>query len=387
MGEGDCDSDSDCEGSLVCGRDNCKNFWPRANKWADCCIKRNPPKVEAVVAEEEDEDEEIFVAPVVADEDDEIADATTENILSSPGYDGKTKYDKELDQEKTFEAGPGKHVLLQFNKIDIEEGRQYEGCIYDWVEVRSNKTAITEKAGDKYCGTKLPSEPILSKGKEMSVVFHSDRVNEGTGFNATLFEVSKVEEDSFVENYENWGPTFRISFDLMILKKVDELQSIFAFLGRHFANVPQILLNGRTLRFTRSYPLTGKKTVKYEAEVDINTWVKILIETKLEPDNTFDFVISVGGEENTVEDVSAKALEDVTVWDTHYALKPATAVYKNLVIDPTTSSTDNPENRVALPHLEDDIEPEEEDGPGFFIPFEGFEDWNKAQKPVYTVVY
>ena len=88
-----------------------------------------------------------------------------------------------------------------------------------------------------------------------------------------------------------------------------------------------------------------------------------------------------------MEDVSAKALEDVTVWDTHYALKPATAVYKNLVIDPTTSSTDNPENRVALPHLEDDIEPEEEDGPGFFIPFADFEDWNKAQKPVYTVAY
>ena len=72
----------------------------------------------------------------------------------------------------------------------------------------------------------------------------------------------------------------------MILKEVDELQTIFAFLGRHFANVPQILLIGRTLRFTRSYPLTGKKTVKYETEVDIYTWVSILIETKLEPDNT-----------------------------------------------------------------------------------------------------
>ena len=73
----------------------------------------------------------------------------------------------------------------------------------------------------------------------------------------------------------------------------------------------------------------------------------------------FDFVISVEGKEHTVEDVSAEALEDVTAWDTHYALKPATAVYKNLVIDPTTSSTDNPQNRVALPPLEDDIEPEE----------------------------
>ena len=78
--------------------------------------------------------------------------------------------------------------MLQFNKIDIEEGRQYEGCIYDWVEVRSNKTAITEAAGDKYCANKAPSEPILSKGNEMSVLFNSDKVNEGTGFSATLFE-------------------------------------------------------------------------------------------------------------------------------------------------------------------------------------------------------
>ena len=78
--------------------------------------------------------------------------------------------------------------MLQFNDVDIEEGRQYEGCIYDWVEVRSNNTAITDKNGDKYCGTSAPPEPILSKGNEMSVLFHSDRVNERTGFSATLFE-------------------------------------------------------------------------------------------------------------------------------------------------------------------------------------------------------
>ena len=94
--------------------------------------------------------------------------------------------------------------MLQFNKIDIEEGRQYEGCIYDWVEVRSNKTAITEEAGDKYCGTRVPSEPILSKGTEMSVVFHSDRVNEGTGFNASLFEGISV------RHFWTLKPTFDI---------------------------------------------------------------------------------------------------------------------------------------------------------------------------------
>ena len=120
----------------------------------------------------------------------------------------------------------------------------------------------------------------------------------------------------------------------------------------------------------------------------------------------------MGGEEHTVEDVSAKAIEDVTAWDTHFALKPAAAVYKNLVIDPTTSSIDTPEDGAPFPNLED------EDGSGFFpeeafspageenegersfvekksyggggvafIPFAGFEDWIKAQKPVYTVAY
>ena len=98
-------------------------------------------------------------------------------------------------KETTFEAGPGKHVLLQFTNIDIEEGRQYQGCIYDWVEVRSNNTAINDKNGDKYCGTTIPAKPILSKGNEMSVLFHSDRVNEGTGFSATLFEGIRHQTD------------------------------------------------------------------------------------------------------------------------------------------------------------------------------------------------
>ena len=43
------------------------------------------------MAEEEDEYEEIA-------EYGEIADANTELILTSPGYDGTTKYDTELDQ-------------------------------------------------------------------------------------------------------------------------------------------------------------------------------------------------------------------------------------------------------------------------------------------------
>ena len=39
-----------------------------------------------------------------------------------------------------------------------------------------------------------------------------------------------------------------------------------------------------------------------------------------------------------MEDVSAQAIEDVSVWDTHSALKPAAAVYKNLVINPSDAN-------------------------------------------------
>ena len=43
-GYGDCDNDSDCKGSLGGGdghgdADNCRDFHPRADSGADCCIK------------------------------------------------------------------------------------------------------------------------------------------------------------------------------------------------------------------------------------------------------------------------------------------------------------------------------------------------------------
>ena len=41
IGEGDCDADSDCAGSLTCGNDNCLNdFSSLGSNWAssaDCC--------------------------------------------------------------------------------------------------------------------------------------------------------------------------------------------------------------------------------------------------------------------------------------------------------------------------------------------------------------
>ena len=42
VGGGDCDNDSECAGTLVCGPDNCKTDFPSSgSNWdtiADCCI-------------------------------------------------------------------------------------------------------------------------------------------------------------------------------------------------------------------------------------------------------------------------------------------------------------------------------------------------------------
>ena len=41
MGEGDCDSDSDCAGDLVCGTDNCQDFDSAFSSTHDCCTSGN----------------------------------------------------------------------------------------------------------------------------------------------------------------------------------------------------------------------------------------------------------------------------------------------------------------------------------------------------------
>ena len=34
---GDCDTHADCQGTLECGTDNCKDVFPFADAGADCC--------------------------------------------------------------------------------------------------------------------------------------------------------------------------------------------------------------------------------------------------------------------------------------------------------------------------------------------------------------
>merc|ERR1711962_1262283 len=37
FGQGDCDKDTECSGSLVCGKDNCRDFNSKADPSYDCC--------------------------------------------------------------------------------------------------------------------------------------------------------------------------------------------------------------------------------------------------------------------------------------------------------------------------------------------------------------
>ena len=40
VGGGDCDSDSDCKSGHVCGSNNCRDYNKKADRTADCCMKR-----------------------------------------------------------------------------------------------------------------------------------------------------------------------------------------------------------------------------------------------------------------------------------------------------------------------------------------------------------
>merc|ERR1719383_1291500 len=50
LGQGDCDSDKDCSGSLVCGTDNCQDFTAQARNDTDCCMNPGPGTSKKTVA-------------------------------------------------------------------------------------------------------------------------------------------------------------------------------------------------------------------------------------------------------------------------------------------------------------------------------------------------
>ena len=100
-----------------------------------------------------------------------------------------------------------------------------------------------------------------------------------------IFTVSKVKKNNRLDTYRNWGPAFRVSFDLMILKTSNDLKSIFAFLGETFDSAPLILLKDLVLHFRTSNPLAGEE-FSYDYPVQANKWIKIEITQTKQSDDT-----------------------------------------------------------------------------------------------------
>ena len=94
-----------------------------------------------------------------------------------------------------------------------------------------------------------------------------------------------MEKDSLHQKYDNWGPAFEISFDLMILESANDQRGIFAFMGDDFDSAPLILVTDLVLQFRTSNPLAAEE-FSYDYPVQAKKWIKIEISQNKQNDNT-----------------------------------------------------------------------------------------------------
>ena len=87
------------------------------------------------------------------------------------------------------------------------------------------------------------------------------------------------------QKYDNWGPAFEISFDLMILEAANDQRGIFAFMGDDFDSAPLILVTDLVLQFRTSNPLAAEE-FSYDYPVQAKKWIKIEISQNKQNDNT-----------------------------------------------------------------------------------------------------
>ena len=78
-------------------------------------------------------------------------------------------------------------MLVQFNaeNIDLEKCGQPCGC--DYLEIFDGSTTSSKSLG-KFCSGRVR---MLSSGRNMLVVFHSDKSGSSSGFSATYKNVSR----------------------------------------------------------------------------------------------------------------------------------------------------------------------------------------------------
>lgn len=103
-------------------------------------------------------------------------------IFSSPR--NGTKYPANTECEWILRSQPGFHVGLYFTKRFMIE--QSTNCNKDYIEA-FDKVSDEWKSLGRYCGREMPAF-LNSTGREMKVIFHTDRDGDGDGFTATWQE-------------------------------------------------------------------------------------------------------------------------------------------------------------------------------------------------------
>merc|ERR1712002_235768 len=126
--------------------------------------------------------------------------------ITSPNY--PEKYGSNTDETFDRSVEEGSQILITFTDFDIE---YHPYCRWDWVKVVDGDGTVLL---NETCGSDKP-DPITSKTNRITVEFHSDRTEEGTGFRAEVHVLQPAQFQPIVSpNYpEEYGNNMDETFD------------------------------------------------------------------------------------------------------------------------------------------------------------------------------
>ncbi|XP_053392701.1 ovochymase-1-like isoform X2 [Mercenaria mercenaria] len=112
----------------------------------------------------------------------------TRGFISSPGYDGHSRYQHNVRCNWFIQAPPGSIIRLMFDDFLTEK---IAGCTYDYVAIYDGNSNVSTKLA-QMCGLMFPDD-IYSSGSSLFLEFNSDADVAGTGFNLTYKFMPKTD--------------------------------------------------------------------------------------------------------------------------------------------------------------------------------------------------
>ncbi|XP_060597832.1 ovochymase-1-like [Ruditapes philippinarum] len=109
-------------------------------------------------------------------------------FISSPGYDGHSRYKPDLECNWLIKAPPGNIIRLMFEDFLTE---RIDGCLYDYVAIYDGNSNSSTKIA-QMCGFLFPDD-LYSTGSSLLIKFNSDADVGGLGFNLTYQVMPKSE--------------------------------------------------------------------------------------------------------------------------------------------------------------------------------------------------